>query len=205
MRVAARIVIEVLLWSALLVGVLWLLTWLDVRPGATDADTVIPQGFEGRALRCTALVLPMSFVGLGFWLAGKRQAQFTTIPTGLLLVLTANEWSRIAEAESVEYVSLVAGTGLLALTAWARPWIPPGGNHRLPQALAALLAAFAVVALFIGGSGARVGLGDGLVNRHPEIQSGYFFLIPGLSLAFLGVAVLVRAVFGFRWKLPEEA
>jgi hypothetical protein len=204
-RVAARILIEVLLWGALLVGVLWMLTWLDVRPGPESDDVFIPQGFEGRALRCTALVLPMSFLGLGFWLAGKRQAQLTTIPTGLVLVLTANEWSRIDQAESVEFVSLVAGVGLLALTAWRRPWIPPVGNHRVPFTLASLLAMFAASALFIGSSGAAVGLRDGLVNRPAVTDSGYFFLIPGLGLAFLGGAVMVRAVFGFRWQLPEEA
>jgi len=202
-RVAGRIAVEVLFWVALLVGLLWIITWLDLRRGPVDEDAIIPDGLEGRALRSTALVLPPAVVGLGLWLAGKPQARPVAVAAGALLVATASGWNRVDGSEVVEKVSLVAGIGLLALSAYGAVWRQPSGRHRVPWAAATLVSVVALLAIFLGGVGILLGIDLGPANRHPETESGYFYLLPGLTLTILGVGVLVRMLLGFRWRLPD--
>lgn len=197
MSVLGRVAIEVTLWVAVVVGVVWLLLWLDVRPGAHADDVPWPDGIESRALRSTLLVLPPATAALALWLLGRTWARLLASVAGALLVATAGGWSDVDQAEHLHPIALVTGVLLLGLGTYAAAWAPPPRRFRLHWWGNLLLAGVAAFAVLVGADGVVVGWDEGLL-RHPAGQEpGFVFLVPGLLLTALGLGVLARLALGF--------
>jgi hypothetical protein len=174
---------DTLIWLAVGLGVLWLLIWADVAPGAASADVQIPAGLGDVAAFSTVAVLVPGVPSLAAWILGLSWARFAAMVTGAALIATSDGWTRVPDVTYLRWVALLAG---IALVLFTLPWWWPalaGRGDASPLVARIGMGLLLLVVFAVGVTMAVVGWDIGLVNRRPEDDHGLDFLVPGLAVA----------------------
>jgi hypothetical protein len=175
---------DTLLWLAVMLGVLWLLVWIDVAPGPAAVDVRIPERLTLVAALSAGSLLVTGIPALAAWMMGLRWARVAALATAAAMLATNTGWNLVHDAAYLRWVSLVAGVGLVVYTL-PQVWPPTLEGRGSASPLVArigdgllLLVVFAAAATI-----AYLGWNIGLVNRHPEDQHGLRLLVPGMAVA----------------------
>ena len=174
---------DTLFWLAAMLGVLWLLVWIDVAPGASEADVRIPGGLTGVAAWSAIALLVTAIPGLVAWLTGQGWARLAGVVTGAVLIATSQGWTRIDDVTYLRWVSVVAGVGMI-LFILPRFWPALVGRGDASPLVARIgMGLLLLVGFAAALSAAVVGWRHGLVNRPADEDHGLDFLVPGMAVA----------------------
>lgn len=189
---AARLVIEPVLWLALVIGLLWLMAALDATVHVGDDHRQIPDGFTTRAAWSAVSLLPISGVALTAWSIEHRGAgRAWTLLAGVALIGTGPGWGDLDGMGWLTWLSVVLGVAALAgAIAWPA-WAPYADEQ--PRTWPVLAAAVAVTPIIaVGALGVQAGFVEGLASAPPGSDPGWAHLIVGLVGLVLGAAAMLR-------------
>ena len=174
---------DTLFWLAAMLGVLWLLIWIDVAPGASEADVQVPEGLTAVAAWSAISLLVTAIPALVAWLTGRSWARLAGLVTGAVLIATSQGWTRIDDVAYLRWVSVVAGTSMILFTL-PRFWPALAGRGDASPLVARIgMGLLLLVGFAAAVSAAIVGWRHGLVNRTPDEDHGLDFLVPGMAVA----------------------
>jgi len=184
MRRALTLVVDLLIATAVLIGLLWLLTWMQTRPTSPARQFPAPAGLPEDARVSAVLVLIPALLALIVWLTGHRWGRFFAIAPSVALAYTASGWERIPGVESLRLVSLAAGIALFVVACLPWQWpMPPergiNGPRLLRIIVVVLLLPVLAVALDTAWHGWDLGLHFGGTD---EAENGWRYLVSGLSV-----------------------
>jgi len=109
---ARAALLDLLVWAALLEGVLWGLTWVDVHDAASGG-TAVPGGlralsFAGAAgLGCVALATAVT------WWRDRLGGRAWFAVLALVVALTAHDWARVPSVGWLQWASYALAAGLV--------------------------------------------------------------------------------------------
>lgn len=199
MRRLTTLLVDVLIGTALLIGVLWVLTWVQLSPSFTTLEFPPPTGLPRDARISAILVLVSAVLSMAVWLSGHRWGRYAVILCGGTVLFTASGWERIPDAESLQQVSWVLG-GLLILAAvlpgsWA---VPPERGLNVPRILRLIVALVLLPVFVVAAQSAWFGWDLGLhLSPGDETENGWQYLVPGLSVVTAGALAF--------WQLLSRA
>lgn len=189
---AARLVIEPVLWLALVIGLLWLVLALDATVHVGDDHRAIPDGFTTKAAWSAVVLVPVAGVALAAWSIEHRGAgRAWTLLAGAALIWSSSGWGDLEGMGWLTVSSIVLGVlavaGGLAAPAWAPREDEP------PRPWPVLVTALAVTPLVaVGALGVQAGFVEGLVSAPPGSDPGWSHLIAGMVGLVLGGAAMIR-------------
>lgn len=179
-------VVDALLWTAVLDGLLWLLTCLDVTvpdPRSTGSSPV-PDGIGLMSAASAVLLLAVALPGAAAWWRGRPQARGRVAGTGVAVLATSVGWINVPQVGWLAWAGLAVGVGLLASTLPGL-WVTVdhlGIGRRRWLRWTAVVALFAVAILVAPNAGTGIGLG--LVRQHVAGQPGWPFVLPAVATIF---------------------
>ncbi len=184
MRRLTTLLVDVLIAAAILIGVIWLLTWVQLSPNVSTLEFPPPTGLPGEARRSAILVLVPAVAAMAVWLSGHRWGRYVVILSGGTVLFTASGWERIPDAEILQQVSWGLGALLILSAVLPGSWaVPPERGLNLPRILRLVVALVLVPVLVVAAQTAWFGWDLGLhVSANDSAENGWQYLVPALTV-----------------------
>lgn len=199
-----RVVLEPLIWMALLGGALWLLIAVDPGLRSAESEPVVFRWTMPLAIIIGLLLVVSSTLAL-MGVSGSTSAmRARTSFAGMGMMASGWLFSKLHPIDTQDFLGLswlCIAIGILLVTICFVPWptapaVEPGPRGPVAKVIIVVLCVAILAVIVFAWEAARLGL----VGVRPEAQTGWDYLLP-----FLGLLVILLAVLRYVLRRPGRA